>query len=281
MYKDLHTIIKKCTELDISTWINTNGMLIDENMAKNLVDSGLKTYIFSIDGPDTLIHDEIRGRGSFEQAVRGLDNVIKYKHLGLEISVNIVLSKNAVDNIEKFIPFLKKYSYLDGFTIGLPDITGNAVSALDLFSTDNEKFLEKVSVFYDLCIKNKIDEKVLIGVPPLLEWFLKKNVNKKFHCQEQQYCMGGSKVYFIDADGIVYPCNLPEGICYFDQSNDHQKLLQECNIKTGQFSDIYTRKEYLDFFQYVRKRDLSRRKRFCQTICGKCPFGSRGICGIA
>lgn len=75
LWKDLCELGRYVTDLGFKWGMTTNGTLIDERMAQELVDSGLKSVSVSVDGlPDT--HDAIRRvKGSREAAVRGVKNL--------------------------------------------------------------------------------------------------------------------------------------------------------------------------------------------------------------
>jgi len=63
----------------------TNGTLIDERWAGILADRGASVQV-SIDGSCPAVHDAIRGRGSFEKAVRGIQLL---QAAGLSERINI------------------------------------------------------------------------------------------------------------------------------------------------------------------------------------------------
>lgn len=70
MRKDLPAIIAQVSPL-VNTLVITNGMLITENNANELILGGLDTIEFSIDLPEKH-HDMLRGKGTFKAARNGL-----------------------------------------------------------------------------------------------------------------------------------------------------------------------------------------------------------------
>jgi len=66
----------------IRVTVETNGTLIDEEMARKLHEYHVGHISVSIDGPNAEIHDRLRNvQGAFEQACQGVRNLAKYgKH---------------------------------------------------------------------------------------------------------------------------------------------------------------------------------------------------------
>lgn len=73
--RDLPEIVSHATKQGIICSINTNGTLIDDERAHAIVEAGVFLLTFSIDGCDAATNDRIRGRGSFERIMRGVDAV--------------------------------------------------------------------------------------------------------------------------------------------------------------------------------------------------------------
>lgn len=79
--------------------IITNGMLIDEDAAKNLTRIGLNHITFSIDGLKDA-HDSIRGKGSYQKTVQAVDSVNKYKKDRLPtVGINFTIMDCNIDQI--------------------------------------------------------------------------------------------------------------------------------------------------------------------------------------
>lgn len=77
--------------------IQTNGVLIDEEFAKFFKENNYLVGL-SVDGPKEM-HDEFRvnkgGKGTFEQVMRGWENLVKYK-----VEFNVLCTLHSA-NIEK------------------------------------------------------------------------------------------------------------------------------------------------------------------------------------
>ena len=82
--------VQSCTSLGIEVSVNSNLTKLDPKLALALRDSGLRTFLTSIAGPSSDVHDAIVGRkGAFAEAVRGIR--IAKEH-GFRVTTNMVAS---------------------------------------------------------------------------------------------------------------------------------------------------------------------------------------------
>jgi len=105
--------------------ITTNGVSFDSENIKKIVKIGWDRITFSLDGPDEKTNDSIRGKGSFENAIKSIDlfNQMK-KKVKSEVPVlkfNVVVNKKNYNKIGKMIELAKKLNcsivHFDSLTI--------------------------------------------------------------------------------------------------------------------------------------------------------------------
>ena len=77
---DIIPLIKLAASFNVITTINTNGILIDDVMARELVSSGLHDVTISLDGASAQTHDYIRGKGVFEKAMQAFEHLQRAKN---------------------------------------------------------------------------------------------------------------------------------------------------------------------------------------------------------
>lgn len=76
----------------------TNGTLIDERVARSIVDSGVQRVAISIDGADEVTHDNFRRQpGSLAAALTGFGHL---RRLGMSMQINCTVTKHNVHQIE-------------------------------------------------------------------------------------------------------------------------------------------------------------------------------------
>jgi len=83
--------------------VTTNGrMCFYDDFAKKLVRSGLTTLLFSVHGPDARIHAQQVGVAeAFEQTTGGIRNCVKHAPPGVELGMNITITKGNWDKLEE------------------------------------------------------------------------------------------------------------------------------------------------------------------------------------
>ncbi len=106
--KQLEDHIATCRDLGFSyIYFSTNGSLGDEKRFKTIIDSGIHSIKFSINGGDRETYKEIHGRDHFEKALENLKFVSEYRKScsrEIRLSVSFVeVPENAAS-----LPALKK-----------------------------------------------------------------------------------------------------------------------------------------------------------------------------
>ncbi|MFH1234300.1 MAG: radical SAM protein [Candidatus Diapherotrites archaeon] len=81
----------------------TNGTLVDEGIAVRLKESGLESVQVSLEGTRE-INDSIRGKGSFDKALKGIKELQKQ---GAQVTVSMTVSKANLSEVPKMIDFCR------------------------------------------------------------------------------------------------------------------------------------------------------------------------------
>ncbi|WP_232296512.1 radical SAM protein [Plesiocystis pacifica] len=83
--------------------VTTNGRrCVYENYAAKLVNSGLTTLLFSVHGHDARTHAQQVGVAeAFQQTTDGIRNCLKYAPKGVELGMNITVTKGNHDKVDK------------------------------------------------------------------------------------------------------------------------------------------------------------------------------------
>jgi len=81
LHKNLIDMIKYAKDSGIhEIIINTNGLLLNINKIKELVDSGIDSILISIDGADKKTYEEIRKGGNFDVLDGNIKNLIRIRN---------------------------------------------------------------------------------------------------------------------------------------------------------------------------------------------------------
>ena len=259
MRQDVFQLAQKASDLGLRVVLATNGTMIDDVIAKNIVSSGIKRVSISLDGPDARSHDNFRGvSGAFNQAIKGIDAL---KRVGLEFQINTTITKRNYHQIEDMARLAMDlgaralHIFLLVPTGRGKDLADEAISAVDY-----EKVLHE---FYDLSKRIPMEMKATCA-PHYYRIVSQKEKDQltggiSAHGQHgfsamTRGCLGGTGFCFISYKGDVCPCGYLPVIAG--------------NIREKSFKEIW---DHAPLFQDLR--DLSKLK----GKCGRCEF--RMVCG--
>jgi len=160
--------------------IFTNGTLATKDYAQQLYGAGLRIARVSVDGHTAKLHDQIRGKGTFQKTLQGIKNL---KEVGIHVDIVSVISKINYPYMKEIREFV---SHL-GDSFGIANIVpaGRATGS-DLLLSPEEIFNVKM-VLSDV-------ERIETGVSP------------------RNRCNAGETIY-IASNGDIFPClylNFPE-----------------------------------------------------------------------
>src|SRR6476660_5579882 len=89
---DIFQLARYGTDRGLRVALATNGTLVTKEIARKIVDAGVKRVSISLDGADAVTHDSFRGiPGAFEAAVHGLRNL---KALGMSVQINMTIARH-------------------------------------------------------------------------------------------------------------------------------------------------------------------------------------------
>lgn len=107
--KDFLDICSFFDENNIKFGFNTNSILFNERFIKGLINNkSLGNIVFSIEAPNSLINDKIRGKRVFDRIVQAINLTVEEKrknNLDFSIIVNMVLSKENYKYLSEMIDF--------------------------------------------------------------------------------------------------------------------------------------------------------------------------------
>lgn len=72
-------IIKYCQKYNIRTELSTNTSLLNENISRDIIDSGLSMIYLCIDGVTKETYERVRKNGDYEKAAKNVEDFIRIK----------------------------------------------------------------------------------------------------------------------------------------------------------------------------------------------------------
>jgi radical SAM protein with 4Fe4S-binding SPASM domain len=104
--EDIFEIARYATDAGLPVALATNGTMIDDNVAQQIKDSGVKRISISFDGADPETHDAFRGLpGSFDDAVRGFKAL---RNVGLPVQINTTVANHNKQQLESMRQMAKE-----------------------------------------------------------------------------------------------------------------------------------------------------------------------------
>ena len=89
---DIFQLARYAADKGLRVALATNGTLVTKDVARMIVDAGVRRVSISLDGADAITHDSFRGiSGAFDAAVRGLQNL---KALGMSVQINMTIARH-------------------------------------------------------------------------------------------------------------------------------------------------------------------------------------------
>ncbi len=250
---DIFDIARHAVDIGLTVALATNGTLVDEEMAKKIVASGVSRVSISLDGADAETHDKFRKlKGSFDQAVRGFNHL---KDQGMGMQINCTIAKHNQDQLRDLYDLAVNMG-AEAIHIFMLVPVGCGVEIADDQMLPADKYEELLNLFYDLSKEAVIQTKATCS-PHYFRIMRERakeegvKITPKTHgmAAMTKGCLAGTGVCFVSHKGEVFPCG------YLPVEAGH--------IKKQKFVDIW---KDSPVFEKLRQPDLLGGK------CGECEY---------
>jgi len=206
--KDFIEIVKYASKKGLKTSTNSNGYIINETMAKKVVDSKISQIFFSIDGLERE-HNFIRGKqDSFQRVEKAIKNLNKIKSSNKpKIFINSVISNNNLTQITKIITLAKKMKVSGiNFQVIMPNFSGKYSDKWfnnnKLWPKDKKRIQKTINEL--LYLKNKYSSFILnsnIDFRNFKQYLLNPHLYQK-----NEKCFVGFNNFMVDSYGNMRLC---------------------------------------------------------------------------
>jgi len=189
--KDIFKLAKFAKSLGINTMVNTNGLLINENNIKDVINSFNRITV-SIDTLNEERYKRIRGVPGVKTVIHAIDLISKYK----KPRVKMVLTAENLNEISPYLYYFKKKNV----EISIQPVHSEKKNLLEPRNKSLNKFNynEFKSKWSSLIKKYGLNTDYYKYFPEFL--CNPKSLMNKF------ICFAGSFDLFIDPYGNVFPC---------------------------------------------------------------------------
>ena len=105
--RDFFEIVEHSIANNIGVKFSTNGAFIDKKNAERLTAMNYLDIQISLDGTDAVTNDAVRGEGSYDTAIRAMDN-LKAAGFG-QFKISVVVTRHNVDQLDEFKALADSY----------------------------------------------------------------------------------------------------------------------------------------------------------------------------
>ena len=153
---DIFQLARYATDKGLRVALATNGTLVTKEIARMIVDAGIKRVSISLDGADAATHDTFRGiPGAFDAAVQGLRNL---KALGMSVQINMTIARHNAQQLPQVFQLAKTLGAdaLHTFLL-VPVGCGVDIAAEQMVAP--EEYEKMLNWFYDRSLEGGIELK--------------------------------------------------------------------------------------------------------------------------
>lgn len=259
MRPDIFEIAAYGTKKGLRMVMATNGTLVDEQVARKMMQSGIQRVSISIDGKDAPSHDAFRAeQGAFAGAMRGIEAM---KSAGMEFQINTTITTANLRQIEEIQNLaINLGAAAHHIFLLVPTGRGKELAEQAITAADYEETLmwfHRQSMTCPIQLKATCaphyfrvmrQQKIKTAQPV-------KKAGVHFH-ESARGCLGGITFCFISHVGQVQPCGYLELDCG--------------NVLKQRFADIWENSEvFRDLRDYSRYKGKCGRCEFIK-VCGGC-----------
>lgn len=266
--KDLLDFIKYCKSKALSCATVSNGYLIGEDMASKIVLSKLDILAVSIDGPNSEVHDRIRGvKGAFDHAVRAIRLVKKrQKELNTErpaVAIACTVSSNNFLNLPDMVDLAK--------SLDVRQIRFQYISVIDrnIVEQTNQMMGEKVvgvHNFVDIPPTFLVPKEQIEKLEDVLE-AIRRKAGTQVECHMDPVFHTGDKNFLEKGTFPVWDCSEPWSRSYMTPTGDFMPCPMFTDYNMGNIRE----KSFEVIWNSERARKMRKRlTRGLPPICQRC-----------
>ncbi len=153
---DIFDLASYATSKGLRVALATNGTLVTKDVAKRIVEAGVKRVSISLDGADALTHDTFRGiPGAFDAAIYGMRNL---QELGMSVQINMTIAKHNAKQLPAVLEMSRRLG-VDALHTFLLVPVGCGVDIAEEQMVSPTEYEEMLNWFYDQSMQGDIELK--------------------------------------------------------------------------------------------------------------------------
>jgi radical SAM protein with 4Fe4S-binding SPASM domain len=230
LHDNLIDILEYVGQRGYGTALLTNGTLITRDVARRLSRARVGEVQVSVEGME-VVHDSIRGKGSFRRAFKGIENLLAN---GVDTSINLTLSRLNVGELEGLVNLAEE--------MGIGAVTFSRLVACGRGSEIGDQMLtpSELTAFYRKVREQSAGTRVAFTSRDPL--FIVGGLEEDVPASDFPVggCAAGVFGITITADGSVMPCRRMD----LSIGNIRETSLRELWAESPVLWSLRTREEY-------------------------------------
>jgi len=208
---DIFEIAAYAKKKELPVALATNGTLINEAIADQIVASGIRRVSISIDGADITTHDQFRNQpGSLEKALHGFSLL---KSRGMSMQINCTITRHNLHQLDQLYQMALNLG-ADALHLFMLVPVGCGVEIAETNMLPAAEYENVLNWVYDRSQENKIQIKPTCA-PHYFRIVRQRGQGSSKPVPQSGHpgmhtmtkgCLAGSGVCFISHSGEVYPC---------------------------------------------------------------------------
>jgi len=212
--KDIFDLVSYGTKLGLPMALAVNGTLINEEVAKRLLDSGVKRIAISIDGASENTHDSFRGvNGAFQGAMMGIKILRK---VCIPFHISTTITRRNKNELSKILDLAQEVGAC-AFHLFMLVPAGRGQNLIEEGITARE-YEEILNWYYNARRATKLTLKVVCAPQYSRIWRMRAKEEKRISTPRakgldkisSRGCMAGITFCFISSTGLLKPCGYIE-----------------------------------------------------------------------
>ncbi len=152
MRPDIFDLAREARRIGLPTALATNGTIMGDEIARNIVDSGIRRVSISFDGPDAETHDQFRGPGAFDKSVAGMRTLRKY---GISVQINSTVARHNFRKLDQTYQLALSLG-ADALHMFMLVPVGCGMELPQSIMLDSAEYEEALNWIYDRSLEGKI-----------------------------------------------------------------------------------------------------------------------------
>ncbi len=153
MRPDLFELAEYATSLDLPIALATNGTIMNEQVARKIVDVGFRRVSMSFDGPDAATHDGFRKiDGAFDSSVSAFRLL---RSVGMSVQINTTIARHNYDKMDQIYQLALDLG-ADALHIFMLVPVGCGMELTDEIMLQPEEYERAMHWIYDRSLEGKL-----------------------------------------------------------------------------------------------------------------------------